>query len=107
MRARPRRFRPRGRLRGYGVELFRRGGAHGEARAVVEQDVERFDVVDNFAAQQPMDAATVVADHAAERAAGVGGGVGRVGQVVELGGVAQAVENDAGLDAWRAWPRDR
>ncbi len=45
-----------------------------------------------------MHAATVVADHAAERAAGVGGGVGRVGEVMDLGCFAQAVENDARLN---------
>ena len=76
-----------------------RRGAHGHARAVVEHDVERFDVVNDFAAEQAVDAATVVADHAAEGAAGVSGGIGRVGEVMEFGGVAQAVENDAGLDA--------
>ena len=40
-------------------------------------------------AKQPMDAATVVADHAAERAAAVRGRIGRVGEVIYLGGVAQ------------------
>ena len=45
-----------------------------------------------------MDAATVVADHAAEGAAGVGGGVGRIGEVVEFGGVAEPVEDDSRLD---------
>ncbi len=79
-------------------ELVRSSGADGERRAVVEDDVEGFDIVNHFAAQQAVDAATVVADHAAEGAAGVGGGVGRVGQVVEFGGVAEAVENDARLD---------
>ena len=81
------------------VELLGRRGSDGHARAVVENDVERFHVVDDFAAEQAVHAATVVADHAAEGAAGVRGGIGRVGEVMQLGGVAQAVENDAGLDA--------
>jgi hypothetical protein len=82
-----------------GFELGGAGAADGHARAVVENNVERFDVVDHFAGQQAVDAATVVADHAAEGAAGVRRGVGGVGQVVELGGLAQAVEDDARLDA--------
>lgn len=49
-----------------------------------------------------MDAAGIVANHAAESAAGVGGGVGRVGEVVELGGVAEAVKDEAGLDDGKA-----
>src|ERR1035438_4825228 len=50
------------------------------------------------AAEQAVDAATVVADHAAEGAAVVGGGVGSVSEVVALGGTAEGVENDARLD---------
>ena len=42
-------------------------------------------------------AAGVVADHAAERAAVVGGGIGSEGQVMLLGGIAQVVEDHAGL----------
>ena len=89
------------------VELLGAGAAHGHARAVVEHDVERLDVVDGLAAQQPVHAATVVADHAAQRAARVSGRVGRIGKVMKLGGVAQPVKHDAGLDRARAWLRDR
>ena len=46
-----------------------------------------------------MNSATVIADHAAEGAAGMGGGIGAVGEVMEFGGVAEAVKHDAGLDA--------
>ncbi len=81
------------------VEFDRRSGADGHARTVVEHDFEGFHVVDNFAAQQAVHAATVVAYHASEGTAGVGGGVRRVGQVMHFGGVAQPVENNAGLDA--------
>ncbi len=81
-----------------GVELGGAGAADGHAGAVVEHEVEGFDVVDDLAGEQAVDAATVVADHAAEGAAGVGGGVGAIGEVVQLGGLAEAVEDDAGLD---------
>ena len=81
----------------FGGQLLRRGGAHRQPGAVVEQNVEGFDVVHHFAAQQPVNTATVVADHASESAAGVRRGVGRKGKVVFLGGIAQVVENNARL----------
>ena len=74
------------------------GGADGEASAVVEEDIEREDVVDGLAAHEGVDAAGVVADHAADGAAAVGGGIGGEGEVEFFGGVANAVENDAGLN---------
>ncbi len=74
------------------------GGADGHAGAVVEEDVEGVDVVDGFAAHEGVDAAGVVADHAADGAAAVGGGVGCVGEGEFFGGFADAVEDDAGLD---------
>ena len=74
------------------------GGAYGEAGAVVEEEIEGEDVVDGFAAHEGVDAAGVVADHAADGAAGVGGGVGGEGEGEFFCGVADAVENDAGLD---------
>src|ERR1039458_39889 len=46
-----------------------------------------------------MHAATVVANHAAESAAGVRRGIWSIGKLMGLGGVAQAVEDDAGLHA--------
>ena len=81
------------------VKLLGRCGSDGHARAIVEDDVERFDVVNDFAAEQAMHAATVVADHAAESAAGMGRRIRRVGKLMQLRGVAQTVENDAGLNA--------
>ena len=77
--------------------MLRAGAANGHARAVVEYNVKRFNVVCHFAAEQAVDAATVVADHAAQGAAAVRGGVGGIGQVVQFGGLAKAVENDARL----------
>ena len=56
------------------------------------------DVVDGLAAHQGVDAAGVVADHAADGAAAVGGGVGGEGEGEFFGGLADAVEHDAGLD---------
>ncbi len=50
-------------------QFLRARAPHGHARAVVEHDVEALHVVHGFSAQQPMHAATVVADHAAQGAA--------------------------------------
>ena len=72
-----------------------RGPAHRHARAVIKHQVQRFDVVHYLAGHQPMSAATVVADHAAQCAARVRRRVGAVGQVVHFGGIAQPVEDDA------------
>jgi hypothetical protein len=82
-----------------GFELSRRGAAHGHARAVVEDKVKRFDVVHHLAGHQAVNAATVVADHAAESAAGMRRGIRTISQMVQLGGFAQTVEDDARLDA--------
>ncbi len=76
-----------------------RGCADGHAGAVVEQQVERLDVVDGLAAHQRMNAAGVIADHAAEGAAAVRGGVGSEGQLKLFRRLAYTVEHDAGLDA--------
>ena len=46
-----------------------------------------------------MDAAGVVADHAADGATTVGCWIGREGEVEFFGCIADAVEHDAGLDA--------
>ena len=81
------------------VKTFGRRGSDRHTRAVVENDIERFDVVNDFAAEQAVHAATVVANHATEGAAGVRGRIGRVGELMELGGIAQPVENDSGLNA--------
>ncbi len=74
------------------------GGANGEAGDVVEEEVEGVDVVDGFAAHEGVDAAGVVADHAADGAAAVGGGIGGEGEGEFFCGVADAIEDDAGLD---------
>jgi hypothetical protein len=47
-------------------------------------------------------AAGIVADHATERAAVVGGGIGRKGKAVPFGGGAKLIEDDSGLDASQA-----
>ena len=46
-----------------------------------------------------MDAAGIVADHAADGAAVVAGGIGSEGEVMFFGGVAEMIEHDAGLHA--------
>jgi hypothetical protein len=85
-----------------GFEFGVGGWADSETGSVVEEQVERDDIVDRLASHQGVDAAGVVADHAAEGAAGVGCGVGGEGEVVELGSVAETVEHDAGLHLDRA-----
>ena len=74
-------------------------------RAVVQQDLQLFDVVDRLAGEQGMRAAGVVADHAAERAAAVRRRIGSERQLMRFGGVAQRIEHHAGLHARE--PADR
>ena len=78
------------------------GLAHLHAQAVVGEDIESFDVVVGLARHHGMHAAGVVADHAAQGAAVVGGRIGPEGQVMFFGRVAQVVENHAGLDPGNA-----
>lgn len=78
-------------------ELVLGGGAGLQAGAVGEQHVQRADVVDGLAPGHRVGAAGVVADHAAERAAAVGGGVGPEGQPVRGRLHPQGVQHHAGL----------
>jgi hypothetical protein len=79
-------------------ELLVAGGPDVQAQAVVGEDLQLLDVVSGAAGHDRMDPAGVVADHAAEGAAVVGGGVGTEGEVVGLGSVTQVVEDGPGLD---------
>ena len=72
--------------------------------AVVGDDVEFFDVVVGLAGHHRVNAARVVADHAAEGATVVAGGVGAEGQMIFFRGVAEMVENNSGLHACDAAP---
>ncbi len=74
-------------------------GADFHAEAVVGEDFQRLDVVVRFAGHDRMYAAGVVADHAAESAAVVSGGIRPEGEVVFFGGGAEMVEHDSGLYA--------
>jgi len=78
------------------------GLAHFQAKAVVGEDVESFDVVVSLSRHHRMHAAGIVADHAAQSAAIVGGRVRREGQMMFLGSVAEAVEKHSGLHPGRA-----
>src|SRR5271156_2371612 len=60
------------------------GRAHSQLRPVIKQHIERLDVIDRLPPKQRMDSTGVVADHAANRAAAVGRGVGREGQLMQL-----------------------
>ena len=86
-------------LPGDSVEVGVARRAHGQLGAVVEQNTQLFDVVDGLAGEQRVRAARVVADHAAQRAAAVRGGVGTERELVRFGPAPQRVEDDAGLDA--------
>ena len=80
-----------------GRELLLGCGAHGEAGAVVGQDVEALDVLVGLARHDGVDAAGVVADHPAEGAPGVGGGVGAEGELVLPGRGPEVIEDHPGL----------
>ena len=67
-------------LREFGIG----GRADPHAHAVVRQDFQRLDVLDRLAGHYRVRAARVVADHAAQRAAAVGGRIGAEGQAVLL-----------------------
>ena len=56
--------------------------SHSHARAVIEQNVEGFDIVDGRSIHLRMGAAGIIAKHSAEAAMIVGGRVGRVGKIV-------------------------
>ncbi len=77
------------------VEFGVGGGADGQPRAVGEQHVQRTHVVHGFAPGHRVRAAGVVADHAAEGAAAVRGGVGAEREAVRFRGGLQCVEHDA------------
>ena len=80
--------------------IGRRADFH--AHAVVGEDFEFFDVVVGLSGHDGMHAAGVVADHAAESAAIVRGGIGRESEMVFFGGSAEVVEHDSGLNAGNA-----
>ncbi len=73
------------------------GLAAPEAGAVVEQHLQAGDVVDDLAVCLGGRAAGVVADHAADRAVGVGGGLGAVAQPGGRELPVEFVQDDAGL----------
>ena len=81
------------------TELFVGCRANLHAEAVVGEDFQSLDVVIGLAGHHRMHAAGVVADHAAESAAAVRGGVRPEGEVVLFGGGAETVEHDSGLYA--------
>ena len=81
------------------VKVVSAGRTNVHALAAVGEDFERLDVVVRLARHDRVHAAGVVADHASECAAVVSGGIGREGKVVFLGGSAQCIENNSGLDA--------
>src|ERR1039458_8690729 len=68
-----------------GGQLLLGGPANAHAGSIVEENVERLDVFDRLAAEQGMDAAGVVADHAAQGATAVGRWVGGERKLMQIG----------------------
>ncbi len=80
--------------------LVARRAPHRKARAVVGcQYVELFHVIDGLPAEQGVRSARIIADHSADGASAVSGRVRREGQLVDLGAVAQSIQNHARLNA--------
>ena len=79
-------------------QLLVGGRANCQPGAVVKHDIELDHVVARLARHQRVGAARVVPEHAPERAVLVGRRVRAVRQVVFLGGVAELVADDAGLN---------
>ncbi len=80
------------------LELTLRSRPHPHAQTVVGQNLQRLDVLGRLARHDRMRTAGVVADHAAQRTAAVGGRIGPEGQLMRLRGITQNVAHDAGLD---------
>ncbi len=72
---------------------------HPQAEPLGGEDLQLLDVVRGAAGGQRVDAAGVVADHSADGAPAVGGGVGAEGEAVGEGGAAEVVEHRAGEHA--------
>ena len=69
-----------------------------QARSVIGDNLERFNVFVGLPAHDGVDSAGVVTDHATDGAAIVAGWIGSESEVVLFGGIAQVIENDSGLD---------
>lgn len=82
-----------------GIEVSLAGLPNTQAESAIGKHFEFFDVLVSLARHHRMNAAGIVADHSAERAAAVARGIRAEGQVVFLGGGPKMVENDAGLHA--------
>jgi hypothetical protein len=82
-----------------GGQLLVARRAHPHAEAIIGQDLQLLHIVHRLAAHDGVGAAGVVADHPAEGAVGVGRGVGREGEAVDLGGIAELIADHAGLDS--------
>src|ERR1700687_423077 len=87
------------------VEVVGAGRANVHALAAVGEHFQRLDVVVRLAGHDRVHAAGVVADHAPERAAVVGSGIGRKGKMVLLSFGTERVENNSRLDPSNATRR--
>ncbi len=81
------------------LRLARR--AHAHPRPVIQQHVQRHDIVDRLPAHQRMHAAGVIPDHAAQRASAMRRRIRRKGEVKLLRRLAHAVEHRPRLHVHR------
>ncbi|HKF35379.1 MAG TPA: hypothetical protein VKB35_00645 [Ktedonobacteraceae bacterium] len=86
-------------------ELLVCGLAHAQAQAIVGEDIQHLDVLARLARHHGVGAAGIVADHAAQRTLRVGRRIGAESEMRALGGGAQHIQDDAGLDACDLPPR--
>ncbi len=71
-----------------GLQLGFRGRSHPQAQSVVRQNLKLINVLLGLAGHDGVDAARVVADHAAQGVVIVSRGIGPEGQAIRSGGVA-------------------
>src|SRR5580765_201822 len=79
------------------LEFSISGWAYLHALAVIGKDVEFQNVIDGAAGHHGVNAAGVVADHAAEVAIFVGGRIRAKGEVMLVGAITKLIKHEAGL----------
>ncbi len=80
------------------LQLAFAGCSDAHAQTIVTEDFELFDIIIGLAGHYGMDAAGIVADHAAQGAVIVRGRIGTERQVIFFRAITQIIEHDAGLD---------
>jgi hypothetical protein len=81
------------------IEIFSRRATDDQPDTVRRQDVQLFDGVGSESTHERVHTARVIADHAAQGAPAVGGGIRAVHQAIGPGRALQVVEHETRLDA--------